>query len=68
MRDIISLKVAFPQSFDTTGNMPGVYTIHLDPSVPPIQHACRKVPIECREAIEKLLQDMVNQEIIAPVH
>ena len=67
MRDIISLKFAFPQSFDTTGNMPGVYTICLDPSVPPVQHAHRKVPIECREAIEKLLQDMVDQKIIAPV-
>ena len=67
MQDIISLKIAFPQSFDTTGNMPGVYTIHLDPSVPPVQHAHHKVPIECREAIEKLLQDMVDQEIIATV-
>ena len=67
MRDIISLKFAFPHSFDTTGNMPGVYTIRLDPSVPPVQHARRKVPIECREAIEKLLQDMVDQKIIAPV-
>ena len=47
--------------------MPGVYTIKLDPSVPPVQHARRKVPIECREAIEKLLQDMVDQAIIAPV-
>ena len=32
---IISLKNAFPQSFDTIGNMTGVYTICLDPSVPP---------------------------------
>ena len=47
--------------------MPGVYTIRLDPSAPPVQHARRKVPIECREAIEKLLQDMVDQAIIAPV-
>ena len=67
MQDIISLTITFPQSFDTTGNMPGVYTICLDPSVPPVQHAHCKVPIECREAIEKLLQDMVDQEIIAPV-
>ena len=67
MQDIISLKIAFPQSFDTTGNMPWVYTICLDPSVPPVQHAHCKVPIECREAIEKLLQDTVDQEIIAPV-
>ena len=47
--------------------MPGVHTIRLDPSVSPVQHARRKVPIECREAIEKLLQDMVDQAIIAPV-
>ena len=67
VQDVISLKKAFPQSFDTTGSMPGVYTIRLDPSVPPVQHARRKVPIECREAIEKLLQDMVDQAIIAPV-
>ena len=43
-----------------------VYTICLDPSFPPVQHARQKVPIECREAIEKLLQDMVNQGIITP--
>ena len=47
--------------------MPGVYTICLDPSISPVQRAHHKVPIECREAIEKLLQDMVDQEIIAPV-
>ena len=47
--------------------MPGVYTICLDPSVPSVQHTRRNVPIECREAIEKLLQDMVNQCIIAQV-
>ena len=47
--------------------MPGVYTIRLYPSVPPVQHARRKVPTECREAIEKLLQDIVDQAIIAPV-
>ena len=47
--------------------MNGVYTIHIDPSVPPVQHAHLNVPTECREAIEKLLQDIVDQEIIAPV-
>ena len=67
VQDIVSLKKAFPKSFDTTGNMPGVYAIGLDPSFPPIQHARRKVPTECREAIEKLLQDMVDQGIITPV-
>ena len=47
--------------------MPGVYTICLDPSVPPVQHTRCKVPIECRDAIEKLLQEMVDQGIITPV-
>ena len=38
-QDIVS-----PKSFDTTGNMPGVYTICLDHSFPPVQHARHKVP------------------------
>ena len=67
MQDIVSLKNAFPESFDTSGNMPGEYTIHLNPSFPPVQCTRRKVPIECREAIEKLLRDMVDQGIITPV-
>ena len=33
----------------------------------PDQHAHRKVPIECREQIEKALQNMVDQGIITPV-
>ena len=56
VRDIITLKHAFPTSVDTTGNMPGEYTIHVDPSISPVQHACRKVPVEAREEIDKALQ------------
>ena len=67
VQDIVFLKNTFLHSFDTTGNMPGVYTICLDPSVPPVQHTRCKVLIECREAIEKLLQDMVDQGIVTPV-
>ena len=44
--DIMVLKRAFPDSFDTFGNMPSTYTIRTDPSVPPVQHARWKVPIE----------------------
>ena len=39
VRDIIALKNAFPNSFNTTGNMPGQYTIRVDSSIPPVQHA-----------------------------
>ena len=53
VRDIIALKHTFPTSFDSTGNIPGEYTICVDPAVPPVQYVCRKVPIESREEIEK---------------
>ena len=39
VRDVIALKHTFPDSFDTTGNVPGEYTLHLDPSLPQVQHA-----------------------------
>ena len=67
IKDIITLKNAFPNSFDTTGNMPGQYTIKVDTSIHPVQHARRKVPIEAREEIEKALQKMVDNGIITPV-
>ena len=47
--DIMVLKQAFPNSFNTIGNMSWTYTIRTDPSVLPIQHAQCKVPIEYRE-------------------
>ena len=65
--DIKVLKRAFPDSFDTIGNMPGTYTIRTDPSVPPVQHARWKVLIEYRDQIEKALDDMVLKGVIAPV-
>ena len=65
--DIIAMKKAFPKSFDHVGNMPGTYTICLDPSVSPAQHARRKVPIEYKEQIEKALQQMEDLTIITPV-
>ena len=47
--------------------MPGQYTIRVDSPIPPVQHAYRKVPIEARQEIEKALQKMVDNGIIAPV-
>ena len=53
VKDIFSLKQAFPTSFDTVGNMPGKYSIKIDTTVPPVQHARCKVPIHYKEEIEK---------------
>ena len=64
---VVPMKKAFPNSFDHVGNMPGTYTICLDPSVPPAQHARRKVSIEYKEQIEKALQHMEDLKIITAV-
>ena len=67
VHDIMAMKKAFSKSYDHVGNIPGTYTIRLDPSVPPAQHARRKVRIEYKEQIEKALQQMEDLKIITPV-
>ena len=53
------LQVLFPNSFDCIGDKQGDYDIKTDPTVPPVQHRRRKVPIEYKEEIEKELAEMV---------
>ena len=45
--------------------MSGEYDIKIDPSVSPVQHGRHKVPIKYKAEIEKELNDMVQQGIIA---
>ena len=59
------LQALYPNSFDRIGDMSGEYDIKIDPTVPVVQHGRCKVPIEYREEIEKELQEMVSQGIIA---
>ena len=47
--------------------MPCTYTIRTDPSVPSVQHAQYKVPIEYWEQTECTLDDTVAIGVIAPV-
>ena len=47
--------------------MPGKYSIKIDTTVPPVQHARRKVPIHYKEEIERKLLEMEQLQIIAPV-
>ena len=47
--------------------MSGTYTIRTDPSITPVQHACRKVPIKYMEQIEFTLDEMVKKGVIVPV-
>ena len=61
--DLIRL---YPNSFDRLGSLKGEYDIKVDLSVPPVQHARRKVPIESKAAIEEAIDYMVQQDILEP--
>ena len=56
----------YPNSFDWLGSLKGEYDIKVDPTVPPVQHARRKVPIESKTAIEDAIDYMVKQDILEP--
>ena len=56
----------YPNSFDRLGSLKGEYDIKVDPTVPPVQHARRKVPIESNAAIEEAIDYMVKQDILEP--
>ena len=58
------LKKLYPNSFDRLGSLKGAYNIRIDPSVKPAMHARRKVPIESKEAIDKELDYLIEEEII----
>ena len=56
----------YPNSFDRLGSLKGEYDIKVDPKVPPVQHARRKVPIESKTAIKEAIDYMVKQDILEP--
>ena len=56
----------YPNSFDRLRSLKGEYDIKVDPTVPPVQHARRKVPIESKAAIEEAIDYMVKQDILEP--
>ena len=58
------LKELYPNSFDRLGSLKGAYNIRVDPTVKPATHARRKVPIESKEAIDKELDYLIEEEII----
>ena len=63
-KTIEDLKKLYPNSFDRLGSLKGAYNIRMDPTVKPATHARRKVPIESKEAIDKELDYLIEEEII----
>lgn len=40
------------------GEFPGVHHIHVDPSVPPVIHGCRNIPLSIMDSLKNTLQDL----------
>ena len=58
------LKKLYPNSFDRLGSLKGEYNSRVDPTVKPATHARWKVRIESKEAIDKELDYLIEEEII----
>ena len=63
-KTVEDLKKLYPNSFDRLGGLKGAYNIRVDPTVKPATHARRKVPIESKEAIDRELDYLIEEEII----
>ena len=63
-KTVEDLKKLYPNSFHRLGSLKGAYNIRVDPTVKPAMHARRKVPIESKEAIDKELDYLIEEEII----
>ena len=63
-KTVEDLKKLYPNSFDRLGSLKGAYNIRVDPTVKPAMHARRKVPIESKEAIDRELDYLIEEEII----
>ena len=63
-KTVEDLKKLYPNSFDRLGSLKGAYNIRIDPSVKPAMHARRKVSIESKEAIDRELENLIEEEII----
>ena len=63
-KTVENLRKLYPNSFDRLGSLKEAYNIRIDPSVKPVMHARRKVPIESKEAIDRELDYLIEEEII----
>ena len=63
-----SLIKKFPEVLaEEVGQLDGEYHIKIDPTVSPIQHPPRRVPVSVREQLKSELQRLTERDILAPV-
>ena len=58
----------YPSVFTNgVGLLEGEYHIRLDPQAELVQHAPQRVPVALRDRLQETLDDLVQQEVLAPV-
>ena len=57
----------YPACFDGIGKLQGAYHISVDPTVPPVVHPPRRVPISLKDDIQKELNEMTENGIIKKI-
>ena len=65
IKDKDDLVKQYPDCFDGIGKFQGQYHINVDPSIPLVVHAQRRVPLSLRDDIKEELDDMESRGIIA---
>ena len=62
------LMAKFPKVFgEGVGQLDGIYKIRIDETVQSVQHAPRRIAVALRPKLNEALDDLVTQDIIAPV-
>ena len=64
IKDKQDLIKQYPECFNDIGKFQGEYHITVDPSVPPVIHPPRRVPVSLKDDIKSELDDMVKNGII----
>ncbi|RXN19979.1 Retrovirus-related Pol polyprotein from transposon 297 [Labeo rohita] len=57
----------YPSVFTGLGEFPRVHHIYVDPTVTPVIHGCRNIPLAVRDKLKETLQDLVRRSVISPV-
>lgn len=63
-----TLMTEFKDVFEGLGCLPGEHKIHVDDTVAPVVHACRKVPFALREKLKEELARMEKLNVIQKIN
>ena len=58
----------YAEVFTGLGEFPGVHHIHIYPSVMPVIHACRNLPLSIMDSLRETVKDLQNIKVITPVN